>query len=298
MRVSVSYLRPAIASGTDRESVRLAIGRAADATGADFTYLLNQAKSESGLNPYARASTSSAGGLFQFIDQTWLGVLKAHGAEHGYGAAAAAITPRRGGGWTVADPQARQAIFALRNDPQAASLMAGEFAQDNAASLSQSLGREPNHTDLYFAAFLGAQGASRFLKAAEASPDASAAALFPREARVNRGIFYTKSGAPRSLAQVYALMGNKIGADSNAPAAPAPSRMTARLQMASIDSLLEPTATELTATRPMDVALADMPETATGTMLADRTDRVDVLRPNPRYAMLAYLMVSTPYQAS
>jgi len=298
--LSVARFTPAIASGgIDRDSVRLAIGRAAQATGADFTYLLNQARSESGLDPNARASTSSAGGLYQFIDQTWLGVLKTHGAEHGYGWAADAIRARPGGGWTVPDPQMRQAVFALRGDPEASSLMAGEFAQDNAAGLGRALGRDPTSTDLYFASFLGLAGATRFLKAAGASPDAPAAALFPREARVNRSIFYTKGGQARSLSQVYALMGRKIdGGGAQTP-------MTAKLRMASIDSLidtgLQPTATQLTDIRPADVEPADMPGNAasrtTGMALADRGDRIDVLRPNPRHAMLAYLMVSTPLES-
>ena len=59
-----------------------AIHRAAASTGVDFSYLLGQARIESGFNPNARAKTSSATGLFQFIDQTWLGTVKQHGAKH------------------------------------------------------------------------------------------------------------------------------------------------------------------------------------------------------------------------
>jgi len=33
------------------------------------------------LQPPARAQTSSAAGLFQFVDQTWLATLKRHGAR-------------------------------------------------------------------------------------------------------------------------------------------------------------------------------------------------------------------------
>ena len=289
--MSISGFRTTADAAATRDAVRLAIGHAARATGADFTYLLNQAKSESGLDPNARASTSSAAGLYQFIDQSWLGVLKQHGARHGYGWAADAIRSRRGGGWTVGDPQARAAIFALRNDPQASALMAGEFAQDNAAGLEKALGRTPGATDLYFAHFLGLAGASRFLRAADASPDAAAAALFPREARANRSIFYTRAGAARSLAQVYALMGRKIGDDG------APTRMTAPLQMAA----LAPTTTPLSATPPDDAVLrVDVPEStafaSAETALAARDDRIDVLRPSPKQAMLAYLVVSTPYR--
>ena len=52
-------------------NVQSAIARAATRTGVDFDYLLAQAKLESGLDPSAKAGTSSATGLYQFIDSTW-----------------------------------------------------------------------------------------------------------------------------------------------------------------------------------------------------------------------------------
>ncbi|HWI86757.1 MAG TPA: transglycosylase SLT domain-containing protein, partial [Sphingomonas sp.] len=149
---------PSLRSGM-RDDVRAAIGQAAQRTGVNFSYLLAQAKSESGLDPNARAGNSSASGLYQFIDQSWLGVVKAHGAEHGLGWAADAITAKRGGGFTV-DPSMRQAVFALRQQAGPSALMAAAYASDNANSLSQSLGRQVNGTDLYFAHFLGLGGAT------------------------------------------------------------------------------------------------------------------------------------------
>ncbi|HCH95135.1 MAG TPA: lytic transglycosylase, partial [Erythrobacter sp.] len=68
-----------------------AIARAATRTGVDFDYLLAQAKLESGLDPSAKAGTSSATGLYQFIDSTWLRTLDRHGAKHGMEWADAAI---------------------------------------------------------------------------------------------------------------------------------------------------------------------------------------------------------------
>ncbi len=67
-----------------RGVVEAAIQRASDATGVDFRFLLGAAKRESGYNPNARAHSSSAAGLFQFVDQTWLATLKRHGAKYGY----------------------------------------------------------------------------------------------------------------------------------------------------------------------------------------------------------------------
>ena len=56
-----------------RAKIAGSIRQAASTTGASFEYLLATAKMESNFNPKAAATTSSARGLFQFIDQTWLG---------------------------------------------------------------------------------------------------------------------------------------------------------------------------------------------------------------------------------
>jgi hypothetical protein len=181
-----------------------AIRDAARKTGAGFEYLLNTALRESNLNPDAKAKTSSATGLFQFIDQTWLGTMKQAGAAHGYGNYADAISKTSSGRFVVNDPAMRNQIFALRKDPTANAVIAGAFANSNAKVLTERLGRKPTDGELYMAHFLGASGASRFIKAAEANPNGKAAALFPRAAHANNSIFYDKAGAARSLKQVYA----------------------------------------------------------------------------------------------
>ena len=159
-----------------------AIRQAARLTGANFQYLLATAKVESNLNPNAQVSTSSARGLFQFIDQTWLGTMKQSGATLGYGKYADAITRTSSGRFVVKDPAMRNEIFALRKDPTANSLMAGAFANSNSKVLTDRLGRKPTDGELYMAHFLGASGAARFIKSAEARPDAKAANYFPRAA--------------------------------------------------------------------------------------------------------------------
>jgi hypothetical protein len=190
--------------------VRRAIYTAASVTGVDFNYLLNQARVESGLNPAARAGTSSATGLYQFIEQSWLGVVAEHGAAHGLDWAASAIERGSNGRYRVADPAMRAAILDLRADPAASAAMAAELASDNRDHLERRLGHAVETVDLYLAHFLGAGGATRFLRRLEDAPDTPAAALFPAAARANRGVFFDRDGTARSLTEVRARFAAKF----------------------------------------------------------------------------------------
>lgn len=188
--------------------VRAAIARASQRTGVDFDYLLAQAKIESSLNPQAKAGTSSAAGLYQFTNSTWLQTLDRHGESHGLDWAAGAIDGGK------ADPTMRAQIMAMRFDPNASALMAAELANDNKQVLMGVLGREPDGAELYMAHFLGADGASKFLSALQSDPTQSAAAILPKAAAANRGIFYDASG-PRSVSGVMELMRGKVAGAMN-----------------------------------------------------------------------------------
>ncbi|MCW1382984.1 transglycosylase SLT domain-containing protein [Novosphingobium sp. KCTC 2891] len=186
--------------------IHAAIARAAEATGVDFDYLLAQARLESGLDPQAQARTSSATGLYQFTDATWMRTLGRHAAEHGIGWASDAIQTG-----AARDPQVRSQLMALRRDPQVSALMAGELANDNRGYLVGSLGREPDSAELYMAHFLGAEGSARFLSALDFDPSQSAAAILPKAAAANRSIFFGPGGA-RSVGEVMDLMRGKLAA--------------------------------------------------------------------------------------
>ena len=177
-----------IAPVAPETNVRAAIQRAADRTGVNFDLLVQTARRESALNTNARAGTSSATGLFQFIDSTWLDMVRRHGAAHGLGQYAQAL---QSGG---VDASTRADILALRTDPELSACMAGELTRENAAALTTQLGRAPSAGELYAAHVLGSGGAARLIQAAQqGAPNASA--LFPREASANRGIFYASGQA-------------------------------------------------------------------------------------------------------
>jgi hypothetical protein len=180
-----------------------AIRQAARAVGTSFAYLLATAKVESNFDPGAKAATSSAQGLFQFIEQTWLTTMKEAGPRLGYGNYADAIVRRPNGRMEVPDPAMRREILGLRKDPQVNAAMAGAFTNNNAAILNARLGRAPTEGELYIAHFLGARGAGKLIEAASTDNPAGAR-LFPAAAKANRSIFYDKSGRALRASEVYA----------------------------------------------------------------------------------------------
>jgi hypothetical protein len=190
-------------SNSAGSAVAGAIQQASQATGTSFKYLLATAQVESGLNASAGAATSSARGLFQFIETTWLATMKQAGTALGLGRYSEAITQTASGNYEVRDPAMRSEILKLRNDPAANALMAGAFTKSNASALSERLGREPNEGELYIAHFLGVGGGARLIELAASNPNAKAADSFPSAAQANPSIFYDRTtGAARTLAQV------------------------------------------------------------------------------------------------
>lgn len=204
---------PATTSGSGA-NVRSAIAGAAQATGVDFGFLMAQAKLESSLDPTARARTSSASGLYQFTGDTWLRTLDKHGANHGLGWASELIQ-----GGSVSDPAARAQLLAMRFDPQVASLMAGELANDNSAYLQGTLGRKPDHAELYLAHFFGAEGASKFLNALNSNPAQRAADILPAAAAANRSTFYGAGGVARSVSEVMNVIRTRMAGASSGDSA-------------------------------------------------------------------------------
>ncbi|QKR98975.1 lytic transglycosylase domain-containing protein [Sphingomonas sp. CL5.1] len=276
----------AIASNAGR--IQSAIQRAAARTGIDFDYLLGQAKVESGLNATASAATSSARGLYQFVEQSWLSVMKQHGGEYGLGWAADAISRNASGRMTVSDSATKQAILALRNNPEIASAMAAEHASDNKDALESATGRQATGTDLYMAHFLGLGGARRFLANMQSNPGTSAAGLFPAAARANRGVFYNSDGSARSLSDVYQRFAAKLGdgagnAGNTGNSLPAVQFAAQALDM---DGATVVTGANQSATDALSWASA-----ALGAR-GGQAQAASLLRPTPDTARLAYMMLA------
>ncbi|MES2444473.1 MAG: lytic transglycosylase domain-containing protein [Pseudomonadota bacterium] len=283
-----------VSSVANSANIQSAIAVASRRTGIDFNYLLGQAQVESGLRANARAGTSSASGLYQFIDQSWLGVVKAHGGEHGMGWAADSIKQTSSGRYVVSDPATRRAILDLRNDPTAASLMAAEHASDNKDALETSLNRPATGTDLYMAHFLGLGGARSFLGAMDANPNRSGASMFPAAARANRNIFYNAGGQPRTLSDIYSRFSDRldqgaqsVGATGSASGAPE-SFSAAQAQWSS--QALEGGGEVVLGTNATDGDRAWIDTTLAN--LNTLREPMNPMRPTPQNARLAYLMLA------
>src|SRR5215471_8061598 len=169
-----------------------AIRKAAQATWTSFDYLLATARVESDLNPNLTMRSSTATGLFQFIEQTWLSTLKQAGPAFGYGHYADAITQTASGRYVVADPAVRDEIMQLRKDPAANALMGAVFTQQNTAVMASRLGRKPSEGELYIGHFFGPYAGAKAIALARSDPTANAAEIFPAAARANQSIFYDR----------------------------------------------------------------------------------------------------------
>lgn len=282
---------------TTSTGIQAAIRAAAQKTGVDFNYLLGQAEVESGLRANARARTSSASGLYQFIDQSWLAIVKKHGGENGLGWAADAITTGANGHLSVSDPATRQAILQMRNDPAIAATMAAEYASDNKDALEASLGRAATGTDLYMAHFLGLGGARSFLRTMAANPSVSGAALFPAAARANRGVFFDDNGQPRTVAAIYQHFADKLGsaaATGGSTAGPDVMQASTTSEAALEAIALTDGSTVIPGAGQSAGDAANWAETTLAQLGANpRVDTASLMRPTPATAKLAYLMLAS-----
>ena len=219
-----------------------AVANAAKKTGVDFSFLMQKAQTESSFNPTAKAKSSSATGLYQFIDQTWLSTVKKYGDKHGLGAVADKIK-MEGGKAVVSDPVARKQILDLRKNPEISALMAGEFTAENKNYLECSTNCEVGNTELYLAHFMGAGGAAKFLNSRDANGNVAAAQLFPSAAKANPSIFYDRaSGKAKSLDQIYDQFAKKFSDGTTPPltqtaAAPSAARSGSALASATASSI-------------------------------------------------------------
>ena len=173
------------------ETVGAAIKEAAKKVGTDESIMLAMAKQESGFNPAAKASTSSAKGLFQFLDSTWKG---------------------------MADKYSKSFPELLKGpmDVLASAISGALYIKENSEYLKKN-NIPVTGTTIYASHFLGPGGARRLL---QADPNSIAASIPGMEgpAKANQFIFYKPGpdkkpdlSAPRTAGEIMEVLYNKVG---------------------------------------------------------------------------------------
>jgi hypothetical protein len=182
-------------------------------TGVDFSILMELARVESNFDPLARAQKSSATGLFQFTDNSWLEAIRKYGPEYGlesYASRVKLIDYEQQKRKPVARDLLQQEVLALRLNPRLSTLLAAENIKHNTQNLSSETKREPGLTDLYLSHFFGLSGALMFLKALDEEPTAIAGEIFPGAAARNQRVFQSPERQPRTVAEVYRWFDRKF----------------------------------------------------------------------------------------
>lgn len=130
-----------------------AASRAGHVVGVPESYLDALVGHESGGDPNAKAPTSTATGHGQFIESTWLRLMRERGQSYGVGEGALA---------NLSDAD----LLELRQDPTWSALMIGEYARENESVMRQRLGRTVRDGEVYLGHWLGPEVAATLIKTA------------------------------------------------------------------------------------------------------------------------------------
>lgn len=194
-----TYLSPEVAdalksrgfaSGAKASQIRRGAAPAAAGDGIDY------GRGTSIVGPDGKP-TSSATGILQFTDKTFLETMRAPGVAARIGVDISGMS----------DDQIKE----LRKDPYVSTLAGAALAETNKKTLQQTLGRSVSDPELYMAHFLGSGGAISLISGMQNQPEQSAAQLLPEAAKANRNIFYDKNGRQRTVREVYSQIATQFG---------------------------------------------------------------------------------------
>lgn len=198
--INTTWDNPKIPSG-----VMNAIQSAAQKSGIDPHLLAAVAWRESRFDPSARSQRSSAKGLLQFTEGTWLQAIRNCGERCGVGLYADAIQKSRSGELVVSDKQLRAEILQRRGDPVLSAKLAAEEMRLRQAAMQDRLGRTVRSADLYLLHVLGPSGSTRFLAALVQHPTASSLKVASSRVMYNAGLL-ARDHRPMTVAKTYAAV--------------------------------------------------------------------------------------------
>lgn len=183
---------------------------------ADFPadYLMAIAEKESSFDCDADSDTSTALGCFQYIEQSWLSVIRRHGADFGLGDVARKIVDRKGRRGAVYldidDKELKEEVLDLRRDPYLSAVLTASDLQEARRNIEARLDIVMGDESLYLPHFVGEDAARTVLAAQTKRPQTSAKRILPTAARYNRAMFHGKGGYPLSVDQFVRRVENVI----------------------------------------------------------------------------------------
>lgn len=216
IQTAAGYIKRLAQDGRDCENV-LAIYEASRSTGVDMDLLMLKAILESNIGEHQVAAHSSARGLFQFIEPTWLTLMKRYGADAGFPEYANAIKIGRRSAiphLKGADEIFRPHILALRFDPYvSAYIMARQMQDEYYVIRSVKKSKDVDAIDYYTVHLLGLKLAREFyamMRDEKDKPIAQAQNASLREsANLNRHLFF-KKGKALNAAEAYREIGWRV----------------------------------------------------------------------------------------
>lgn len=162
------------------------------------SYLTRMTGRESNYDPNAKNPSSSATGLTQFTEGTWLEMVRNYPEQMGL--------ERGASQRQLATPEGRAELLKLRTDATMSIKAGALYADQNAKVFQQTFGSAPTDTDLYLMHFLGGGGGPAFLRQLRAD---STSPIFPTgnftsdQIAANKSVFYKANGEPRTFGEVY-----------------------------------------------------------------------------------------------
>lgn len=187
-------------------------------TGVSFEFLAETSGIESSFGKSLSAETSTAKGAFQFIESTWLIIIKNHGHKYGLDNFAKEIKINSTTGTPyVKNKASLEYILSLRNSFHLSAFMGAEYAIENAQRLKAEFPlRTITYTDTFMAHFLGRgkDGSLKFIKLLDKQPDWKASDFFEKQAKANKSVFYKtingEFGRALSFQEVYNNYGKRF----------------------------------------------------------------------------------------
>ena len=201
-----------------------ALFTATQETGVSFELMAIKAMIESNLGANTIAAKSTARGVFQYIDSTWLSLIKRHGKHIGYASYADALEydPKTKRYNTYKNASiSHEDILNLRDDAKASALIKAYQIIDEQAVLKEyKEGNAPTITDHYIMHMLGLPLSRTFYRLKNSNSPILPANLkngmFSQAIALNPYFFYDKNKNALSAPQIYERFANTTGAKIDA----------------------------------------------------------------------------------